>query len=157
MRRTASPDLVSDEYANLAVARRLMRRYLAFSERAAASAGLEPQQYQLLLMLRGLTAHGAASVADLADWLQVRHHSAVGLVDRMQARELVERRSDRTDRRRVVVTLTPKGESALVRLAIVHRDELRRLAPALVMSLSQIIDHQPTDPVPELALHNPVT
>ncbi len=115
-----------------------MRRYLAFSERAAESAGLEPQHYQLLLMLRGLTPHGGASVSDLADWLQIRHHSAVGLVDRIEARSLVQRRPDPLDGRRVLVVLTRHGRSALRSLAVLHRNELRRLAPDLVDALQQL-------------------
>ena len=136
-----SSDLGDEDYANLALTRRLIRRYLAFSERAAASAGLEPRHYQLLLMLRGLTPHGAACVADLADWLQVRPHSAVGLVDRMQARGLVERSPDPHNRRRVLVALTSQGRSALRSLAVLHRDELLRVAPDLLERLQQLVDN----------------
>lgn len=132
-------ELNSQEYANLAQTRRMMRRYLAFSESAAESAGIEPQHYQLLLMLRGLTPDGAATVSDLADWLQIRHHSAVGLVDRMQARGLVERRAHPVDRRYVLVGLTSHGRAALRSLAVLHRDELLRLAPSLMQSLRQVI------------------
>src|SRR5919197_1840881 len=81
-------DLSDDEYASLAQARRLLRRYQAFSESAAAAAGLEPRQYQVLLMLRGLALDAEASISELAEWLQVRHHSVVGLIDRMEARGL---------------------------------------------------------------------
>src|SRR5919202_16775 len=110
-------DLADADYANLATTRRLLRGYLAFSERAAEATGLEPRQYQALLMLRGLTASGVASVSDIADWLQIRHHSAVGLVDRMQARALVRREPDPGDGRRVLVRLTSGGRSILASLA----------------------------------------
>ena len=140
----SSMDLTDEAYSNLALTRRLTRRYLAFNEQAAESIGLEPQQYQLLLMLRGLSPVGAAGVTDLTDWLQIRHHSAVGLVDRLQARGLVERRSDPIDGRRVRVSLTRRGRSALRELALLHRDELRR---RLVEQLQQLVNNAPpTDP-----------
>jgi DNA-binding MarR family transcriptional regulator len=151
-----SSDLTDDDYANLALTRRLIRRYLAFSERAAESAGLEPQHYQLLLMLRGLTPRGGAGVSDLSDWLQIRHHSAVGLVDRMQARGLVERRADPHNGRRVLVTLTRQGRSSLRSLAVLHRDELLRLAPDLVERLQQLVDSPRPEPTPALAPMTPL-
>lgn len=133
-----APDLSDDDYSSLAQTRRLLRSYLAFSEHAALAAGLEPRQYQLLLMLRGLTADGVASVSDLAEWLQVRHHSAVGLIDRMQARGLVERQSDPLDGRRVLVHLTQVGRSALRSLAVLHRDELGRVASGLLKTFENL-------------------
>src|ERR687885_2209124 len=99
-----SRDLTDQQYASLAQTRRLLRRYQAFSERAAEAAGLEPRQYQVLLMLRGLAPDAQASISELADWLQIRHHSAVGLIDRMAARALVRRERDAHDRRRVLVS-----------------------------------------------------
>jgi DNA-binding MarR family transcriptional regulator len=138
----ARRDLSDDEYASLAHARRLLRRYQAFSERAAEAAGLEPRQYQVLLMLRGLAPNAEASVSELADWLQVRHHSAVGLIDRMTSRALVRRERDAHDRRRVLVSLTREGRSALKDLALQHRDELRALAPSLVETLRQVVETQ---------------
>jgi DNA-binding MarR family transcriptional regulator len=134
-------DLSDDEYASLAQTRRVLRRMQAFSERAAETADLRPRQYQLLLMLRGLVKDGQdASVSDLADWLQVRHHTAVGLVDRMSSRGLIERRPDPGDGRRVLVTLTDSGRVALRQLAIPHRDELRVLAPSLLDALRHVVD-----------------
>lgn len=150
----SATDLGDEAYANLASTRRLMRRYLAFSERAAESAHLEPQHYQLLLMLRGLTPRGDASVSDLADWLQIRHHSAVGLVDRMQARGLVDRGADPSDGRRVFVSLTRRGRSALRSLAVLHRDELFRLAPDLVEQLHQLVNNAPPTDMPKMASHS---
>jgi DNA-binding MarR family transcriptional regulator len=135
-------DLSDDDYANLAETRRLLRRYQAFSERAAEAAGLQPRQYQLLLMLRGLAPKAEASVTELADWLQVRHHSAVGLIDRMEGRGLVERATDPSDGRRVLVRLTGEGRAALRRLALQHRDELRALAPGLMQTLHRVVEAQ---------------
>ena len=134
------PDLSDDEYTSLAQTRRLLRRIQSFSERAAEAAGLRPRQYQLLLMLRGLAKDRDASVSDLADWLQVRHHTAVGLVDRMASRGLLERRPDPLDGRRVLVTLTNEGQIALRELAVQHRDELRTLAPSLLDALRHVVE-----------------
>jgi DNA-binding MarR family transcriptional regulator len=136
-------DLSDEDYASLAETRRLLRGFIAFSERAAEAAGLEPRQHQLLLMLRGLGRDGAATVSEVADWLQVRHHSAVGIVDRMQSRGLVERHPDLRDRRRVLVQLTPSGQTALRALARMHRDELRRAAPALIQALNKLEPQAP--------------
>jgi DNA-binding MarR family transcriptional regulator len=133
-------DLSDDEYTSLAQTRRLLRRIQAFSERAAEAAGLRPRQYQLLLMLRGLARDRDASVSDLADWLQVRHHTAVGLVDRMASRGLLTRQPDPRDGRRVLVTLTEEGQIALRALAVQHRDELRTLAPGLLDALRRVAE-----------------
>jgi DNA-binding MarR family transcriptional regulator len=138
--RTLERDLSDDDYASLAKTRRLLRRMQAFSERAAEVAGLRPRQYQLLLMLRGLPDQRDASVSDLADWLQVRHHTAVGLVDRMVNRGLLERHSDPLDGRRVLVKLTHEGRVALHGLAMQHRDELRALAPSLLEALRHLLE-----------------
>ena len=137
-----APDLSDDEYANLAQTRVLLRRYQAFSERAAAAAGLEARHYLVLLMLRGLTLDAEASVSDFADWLQVRHHSAVGLIDRMEARGLVRRAIDPRDGRRVRVSMTREGRAALRGLALRHRDELRTIAPGLRETLRRVVDAQ---------------
>ena len=136
----APADLSDREYTSLAYTRRLLRRIQAFGERAAESSGLRPRQYQLLLMLRGLAADHGASVTDLAEWLQVRHHTAVGLVDRMAARGLLARQADPVDGRRVLVTLTSDGRLALRSLAVQHRDELTALAPSLVDALRQLLE-----------------
>jgi DNA-binding MarR family transcriptional regulator len=138
----ARRDLSDQEYASLAETRRLLRRYQAFSERAAEAAGLEPRQYQVLLMLRGLAPGGQATVSDLAEWLQVRHHSAVGLLDRMVSRGLVERQRDPRDGRRVLVSLTREGRAALRNLALQHRDELGALAPGLLDILSRVLEFE---------------
>ena len=127
----SSSDLTDDDYANLALTRRLIRRYLAFSERAAESAGLEPQHYQLLLMLRGLTPRGGAGVSDLSDWLQIRHHSAVELVDRLSEAGLVRRIPDANDQRRVLLSLTDLADGYLAELSAAHLDELSRIKPIL--------------------------
>ena len=136
----ATDTLTDAEYGALARFRYHLRRFLHFSEQAARAAGLEPHQHQVLLALKGLGQAGGATVGPLADWLQVRHHSAVELVDRTARRGLVERVPDPADRRRVLVRLTPAGEGVLHRLSVEHQAELRTAAPALLASLSLLLD-----------------
>src|SRR5579884_643037 len=105
---------VAFDYRALAHFRFELRRFLAFSERAAHAAGLEPQQHQLLLALKGLpSAEQPPTIGNVAGWLVIQHHSAVELVDRAVARGLVRREHDLTDRRRVLVQLTADGEHVL--------------------------------------------
>jgi DNA-binding MarR family transcriptional regulator len=113
----------------LAEFRFLLRRFMAFSEEAARAAGLAPQQHQALLAIKGL--EGAPMVGGLAERLAIKHHSAVGLVDRLVKAGHLKRRSDSADRRRVTLALTMSGENLLADLSSAHRDELRMLTPAL--------------------------
>jgi DNA-binding MarR family transcriptional regulator len=134
------------DYRALAAFRYELRRFLGFSERAARAAGLEPRQHQLLLAVRALPAGDAPTIGALAERLQIRHHSAVELVDRMQARGLVRRATHGADRRRVEVRLTPRGERVLSRLALAHRTELRSVAPGLLRALRRLVAHAATEP-----------
>lgn len=106
-----------------------LRRFLHFSEAQARSEQISPNQYQLMLFVRGFP--GAPTIAELADRLQIQHQSAVGLVDRSERAGLVRRRSDREDRRRVRVELTPDGEKILSRLVAAHAREFDRFLKAL--------------------------
>src|SRR5579883_1880387 len=141
MLRDATPtrDISAADYRALAEIRYQIRRFLRFSENAARSAHLEPQQYQLLLMLRGLPDGVPATIGVLAERLQVRHHSAVGLVDRLEERGLVRRTQDRRDRRQVLVELTPRGEEVLHELSLSQRTELQQLGHQLLHSLATLI------------------
>jgi DNA-binding MarR family transcriptional regulator len=114
------------DYERLLAFRDALRRFLHWSEQQAAAAGLTPAQHQLLLAIRGHPG-GAPSVGDVAEHLLVRHHSAVGLIDRAEQAGLVERRVDPADHRHVQLYLTPRGAERLTRLAARHRDELDRL------------------------------
>ena len=127
------------EYRALAEFRHALRRFLAFSAEAARRAGVEPQQHQLLLALRGLTDGVPATIGALAERLGVRHHSAVELVDRMEARGLVRRTRGGGDRRQVLVRLAPHGRVLLRRLTLAHRAELGSIGPALVRSLGRLL------------------
>jgi DNA-binding MarR family transcriptional regulator len=123
--------LADTDYERLAEFRYLLRRFLIFSEDAAEQAGLTAQQHQALLAMKGFGRDKPMTTGELAERLGIRHHSAVGLIDRLLSKSLVKRRSGSEDRRQVLVTLTPKAETILARLSAAHRDELERLAPLL--------------------------
>lgn len=116
--------LTDQDYEALARFRHALRVFLRFSEDAARAEGLTPSQHQLLLAVRG-HRHTAPSVGDLAELLQVRNHSVVGLVERADAAGLTRSASDPLDGRRRLVSLAPKGEAVLERLSDRHREELR--------------------------------
>lgn len=129
-----------DEYRALSELRYRIRRFLHFSEAAARESGLEPQQHQLLLAIKGLPDDRPATIGVLAERLQLRHHSANELVRRAEQRELVSTRRGGEDRRQVLVSLTRDGELALHELSLAHLAELRSEARALVEGLEQLID-----------------
>jgi DNA-binding MarR family transcriptional regulator len=133
-RSTSTP-----EYQALAQFRFLIRRFLNNSEKAARSVGLEPQQYMSLLTLRGLPSGQEPSIRTLAERLQIQHHSAVELVDRMEKRGLFRRERSQVDRRRVLVHVTPRGERLLSRLVRHRIAELRVTAPALTRALQAVL------------------
>jgi DNA-binding MarR family transcriptional regulator len=130
--------LTARDYSALAQFRHALRQFLAFSEEAAAQAGLTPAQHQALLAIKGMPAEGQVSVGDLAQWLGVRHHSCVGLVERLVALGLIAKQADPADRRRVFLQLTAKAERKLAALSAAHRDELRRRAGAMGQLLKAI-------------------
>src|SRR3989440_2097136 len=131
-------DLDITDYQALAEFRYQLRCFLAFSEQAARAMGLEPQQHQLLLALKGLSGYRKVTIGDLAERLKIQHHSAVELVNRMRERNLIQRNRDKQDQRRVLVTLTPYGEEVLRRLSLLHHTELRSTGPVLVQILQAI-------------------
>lgn len=127
MARGAKLDL--KDYRALAGIRRSMRQFLEFSAQAARDAGLAPAQHQALLAIKGMTE--PVTIGSLAAWLGIRHHSAVGLVDRLAKGKLVARIPDPDDRRRMRLALTPRADAKLAALSQVHRAELRRFSTAL--------------------------
>ena len=133
-----APSLTARDYRALAGFRHALRQFLAFSEEAAAKAGLTPAQHQALLAIKGMPGAGQISVGDLAQWLGVRHHSCVGLVERLVALGLIAKQADPADRRRVFLKLTARAERKLEALSAVHRDELRQRAGTLGALLKAI-------------------
>src|SRR5215472_10362368 len=125
------PSISKAEFEALAAFRYAIRRFLRFSELAARSAGITPQQYQLLLAIKGYPGRERATVSELAERLQMRQHSMVGLIDRTEAQGFVRREPGTQDRRQVYVSLTFSGEELLRKLAMIHRKELRTMSDAL--------------------------
>jgi DNA-binding MarR family transcriptional regulator len=123
------PPVTAAEYEAIAGFRYALRLFLHASEEAARRAGITPQQHQALLALKGFPA--PCTVSDLAERLQVRHHSAVGLVDRLAALGLVRRAPAADDRRSVHLRLTARGEARLRAVVTATREELRRIEPHL--------------------------
>lgn len=139
-RGSHTEELTSADYQALAEFRYQIRRFLRFSEQAARRAGLEPRQHQLLLAVK---AHrGEPSVGEVAERLQLRHHSVVELIDRLAGRGMVERSRAETDRRHVCVRLTRKGEAVLRRLSLDHHAELRSAGEALVGALENVLTRE---------------
>lgn len=126
-----------EEYETLAAFRYALRQFLHFSEEAAISIGLPPHQYQALLAIQGFPGRDYVTIGELAERLQIRHHSAVELVDRLVDQGLVGRERGH-DRRSVYVRLTPRGSEVLQQLAATHREELRRIGPELRALLERL-------------------
>jgi DNA-binding MarR family transcriptional regulator len=123
------------DYQALAELRYQIRRFLYFSEQAARDAALEPRQHQLMLALKGLPRGVRPRIGELAERLQIQHHSTVELVNRLAAGGYVRRQRAGDDRREVLLSLTLKGEKVLRELSLHHKAELRMQGPALVNAL----------------------
>lgn len=127
------------DYQALAEFRYQIRRFLRFSEEAAYTVGLEPQQHQLLLAIKGLPEEKRATIGELAERLQLKHHSTVELIDRLERRNLVARHRDEADQRRVLISLTTQGEEILQTLSRHMLTELQSTGPDLVRSLNALL------------------
>lgn len=129
-KRRAKPSrhyMSKDDLERLAQFRYRLRRYLRFSEEVTRRGGVTPLQYQLMLQIKGFPGREWATVGELAERLQAKHHGVVSLISRCEAAALVKRSISRSDRRRVDVHLTRKGDKCLQRLASLHRAELLSL------------------------------
>ncbi len=124
-------EITKTEFEALANFRYAIRRFLRFSEQEARKAGITPQQHQLLLAIKGYPHRESATVSELAERLQMRQHSMVGLIDRTEAQGLVRRETGTVDRRQVYISLTAEGEQLLRRLSVIHRRELQNISDAL--------------------------
>jgi DNA-binding MarR family transcriptional regulator len=140
--------LTDADYEDLLTLRTGLRRFLRWSEQQAEEAGLTPAQHQLLLAIRGHTGRRGPTVGEVADYLLLRHHSAVGLVDRAEEVGLVTRARDRDDHRVVRLRLTPSGVKKLETLSELHREELQRLTLRLPSAWRGLLPHQPLHGLP---------
>ena len=126
-------------YQALAEFRYQIRRFVHFSEEAARRAGLELQQHQLMLAVKGVPEGQQPRIAYLAERMQLRHHSTVELVDRLVRKGLIKRTRSDFDRREVHVKLSPRGDRVLAALTRHTRAELRSAAPMLVAALKSVM------------------
>src|SRR5713226_7063918 len=135
--------ITDGEYHALSQLRYLIRRFLQEGDATARQAGLEPQQYLLLLAIRGLEPGQEASIRTIAERLALRHHSTVELIDRMEAHGFVKRTRGREDRRQVLVSLQPRGEKLLEKVVAQRIVELRSHGHALVESIGKLLESRP--------------
>ena len=127
------------DYQSLADFRFGLRKFLRFSkEFLAAEARLTPEQYEALLAIRAFPGKNGLLIGELSHRLQVKHHTAVSLAEKLVRRKLVSRRRGISDRRKVYLRLTSSGISLIARLARRHRDELRGLIDELIAALRAI-------------------
>jgi DNA-binding MarR family transcriptional regulator len=131
------------DYEDLLSLRTGLRRFLRWSEQQAEATGLTPAQHQLLLAIRGHTDRRGPTVGEVADYLLLRHHSAVGLVDRAVAADLVTRARDPEDHRVVRLQLTATGQRHLEALSELHLEELQRLSLKLPSAWRGLMPRQP--------------
>src|SRR5690349_863484 len=131
--------LRAKDYIALGAFRYAMRKFLRFSkDLLAARANLTPEQYEALLAIKASSQAGGMTVGQISERLQVRHHTAVSLIDKLEARKLVLRKRTNTDRRTVNVQLTKAGNTLLSRLALIHYHEFRRRAPGMIATLQRL-------------------
>jgi len=126
------------DYEAMADFRYQLRQFLSFSEKAAHEAGITPRQHQALLAIKGFPGRDYVTVGELAEQLQIAHHSAVELTDRLVGQRMVTRKAATEDRRAVLLRVTRRGETLLAKLSLAHRTEIQRMVPALQMLLERI-------------------
>jgi DNA-binding MarR family transcriptional regulator len=148
-RMTNRHKITQADYEALAEFRYALRQFLHFSEDAARVAGLTPQQHQAMLVIKGFPGGGRITIGELAERLQIRHHSAVGLTDRLVVEHYVRRLTDKQDRRQVRLALTSRGEAVLEKLSAVHHEQLQRMGPQINRLLMRL---RGADPSPAKAI-----
>jgi len=137
-RKAYTKELEKEDYEALGAFRRSLRQFLRFSEQSSRAVGLTPQQHQLLLAIMSQPGKDHASLKEIADFLQLKHQTVVGLTDRCEAAGLVRRESSTVDKRRVNVFLMPKGLELLAKLSQRNMDELRAMRKFLKPSFLDV-------------------
>jgi DNA-binding MarR family transcriptional regulator len=140
------PRITISDYRALAAFRHEIRKFIAFCEQAARDAGIEPQQHQLLLAVRGLPESLRPTVGAVAERLCVQHHTAVALVDKLESRGLLLRERGEEDRREVLLRVTREGESLLRSLSALHRLQLETVGPNMVRALERVLALASSEP-----------
>ena len=134
------------EYQALAQFRYEIRKFLAFSEDAARAAGIEPQQHQALLAVKGLPQGSEPTIGALAERLCVQHHTAVALVDQLERHDWIQRQRGTRDRRQVLLSITSEGSALLAELSEMHREQLGTVASGMILALDAIVKALPEKP-----------
>lgn len=137
--RGSGEKLTERDYVALGEFRHQIRRFLAVRAKAARLAGIDPQQYQVLLVLKALEKDHPPSISEIAEAMLLRHHSTVELIDRMERNRFLRRRRSADDRRVVTLEILPKGEAALRSMYISSREELAELGRDLLHALQQAL------------------
>jgi DNA-binding MarR family transcriptional regulator len=135
---TKKREITKAHYEVLAELRYALRQFLRFSENAAQEAGITPQQHQAMLAIKGFPGRDRITIGELAERLQIVHHSAVGLADRLVAEHYVQRVPGLKDRRQVYLALTRTGEILLGKLSEAHQEQLRRVGPRITDLLKSL-------------------
>lgn len=138
VRKPQEVALTKEDYETLANFRYAIRRFLQFSKERARAVGLQPQQHQALLAIMGMPGRMEATVGEIAERLQIEHHSAVGLVQRLEAQGYASRRRDSKDRRQVIVSVTESGHDLLEVLSKAHREEIVRIGHELAEPIRRL-------------------
>jgi len=134
-----SQTLTHDDYDALACFRYGMRKFLSFSKQTLAEeAGLTPEQYEALLAVKAFSPANGVTISDLSERMQVKHHTAVGVVDKLEALLLLERQPGVRDRRQVFLKLTAEGDRVLAKVAALHREDLRARSSELIEALERL-------------------
>ncbi len=126
------------QYEMLAALRYSLRQFMHFSEQAAQAEGLAPQQHQALLAIKGFPGRDEITIGELAERLQIVHHSAVGLANRLVKEKYIRRKRAKEDRRQVYLTLTARGERVIEKLSAVHQEQLRWIGPEIHSLLDRL-------------------
>ena len=143
--RIVPPEITTAEYRALAELRYRIRHFLREGDAKARAVGLEPQQYLMLLAIRGLPEGSEATIQTLAERQALKHHSAVELIDRLETHGYVRRSRSRDDRRRVLVSLLPRGERLLEQVAQHRISELRTTGHAFVGAIDALLEKKNHD------------
>jgi DNA-binding MarR family transcriptional regulator len=132
-------DLPLSTYRSLSEFRHQVRCFLRYSEDEARAHGIEPQQHQLLLAIKGLPKGKVPTIGEVAERLQIKHHSAVDLINRLERSGRIVREAGVEDRREVLIRLTAEGERILRDLSVQHQTELTKVGPKLMRALKAAI------------------
>lgn len=136
-------EITKADYEALAAFRAALRRFVRFSEEGARDLNITPQQHQAMLAVMGQKGRDWASIVEIARFMQLKHHTTVGLIDRSVSAGLVLRSEDPVDRRQVRITLTAKGKEILENLSERNLRELQMMRKSFRFPITERTFHEP--------------